>query len=102
VIRWIVVRSRLRPGRLVAGGVDDDPPQPSLERAGTPIALPETNRLRKGVLNRVGGQVDIARDRRSDVQEASVVAAIDGFDLRQAGLLLLCHDSLTGQDDRFL
>jgi hypothetical protein len=63
------------------GGVDHEPPDPSLERALGSERPTFPNRLHEGVVDRVGTGLFVARDCGRDPQEAQEVRAVDPLEL---------------------
>src|SRR5579871_355975 len=64
----------------ITGGVDNDPPQPPLDLACTPIGVPPRDRPHEPVLHSIGSEFDIASDRRCHVQELSVTQTVRTLD----------------------
>jgi len=57
------------PAAGIAGGVDDDPPDPGLEGAVAAVAAALAHRGRERLLHRVAAELPVAGDRRRDAAE---------------------------------
>src|SRR5437763_1393743 len=70
-------RRGARRGR--ARRVDDDPPDPRLERAGAAEAARISDRSGERLLHDVGADLAVARDRRGNAAELLESRAVEGF-----------------------
>jgi hypothetical protein len=69
------------PAAGVASRVDDDPPDPGLERTSTAIASPFSHGLREGLLNGVFAEWRITCDRRGGAAELGSPRAVKLFEV---------------------
>lgn len=72
--------SRWAPPDLAAGRIDDNPPQPRLERSLPAEVSPPAHGKRKPILDSVAGKLAIAADRGRHPAELGQARAIDAFD----------------------
>ena len=89
-------------GRLVAGRVDHDPPDPRLQRAFTAICGSLTHRDRKSLLNRIKPSFPIASDRGRNAPQLAQPQPVHRLDRIERGSCLSDHLDMTVRQARFL